>query len=191
MWPFSSRKKARSLDDAHACENPRAAHSVREEYLHVTTRLCKCGARLEGHSHELRYHDGLPRDVLHARCTRCRSFYCFVYDITSFFAKSNEEIGKTEQSELLDIMDWAHYGFTCLHQSVDATGERQYQLLEDAIWAFEEMLKFYPPNGSLPFPTAFFAHTAVSVDHLRSRYPRHLVNEAINAAKTRTDKCDH
>jgi len=194
MWPFNTKKrrerKAReAAATAHTCENPNHAHSVREEYLHIGTRSCKCGGRYEGYEQTLRYHKGEPRDVLQVQCTRCKAFSCFVYDISFFFGKPPEGIDKERPSELVDIMDWAHHGYTCLHQSLDMSGDRQDHLLEDAIWAFEEMLKFYPHNGNLPFPAAFFNHRAVSAEHLRTRYPRHLAVNALNEARSR-QKCD-
>jgi len=193
MWPFSKKReqKARQIAaSAHTCENPPRAHSVREEYLHIATRLCKCGNRLESFDHALRYHNGRPRDVILARCTRCRALHCFVYDISFFLGKPPEAVDKGGPSEILDVMDWAHHGYTCLHQSMQATGDRLDQRLEDAIWSFEEMLKFYPVNGSYPFPTAFFNHRAVSSAHLRTRYPRHLATEPMTAARARFGKCD-
>ena len=190
MWPFSSKRrreqKAReAAATAHICENPSQAHSVREEYLHIATRLCKCGGRIEGYEHTLRYFKGQPRDVLQVRCTRCGAFSCFVYDIAFFFGRSLDAINKEQPSEMVDIMDWAHHGYTCLHQSLEATSDRQDQLLEDSIWAFEEMLKFYPSNGNYPFPTAFFTHRATSAEQLRLRYPRHLALDALHEARAR------
>jgi len=189
MWPFGRKKKERKAREvaatAHACDNPLKPHSVREEYLYLATRLCTCGSRLDVIDHALRYHKGQPRDVIQARCRRCRAFHCFVYDITFFFGKEGDEIDHHTHSELLDVMDWAHHGYTCLHQSAYATEERQDQLLEDAIWAFEEMLKFYPTNGQYPFPPAFFAHQAVHYSKLRGRYHKSLVEEALNAARSR------
>jgi hypothetical protein len=188
-WPFGRRKKQRKAREvaaaAHFCENPLPAHSVREEYLYLATRLCKCGGRLSAFDHALRYYKGQPRDVIQAGCSRCRGFYCFVYDISFFFGKEDDEIDTHAPSRILDVMDWAHHGYTCLHQSAHASGERQDELLEDAIWAFEEMLKFYPTNGSYPFPHAFFNHQAVEYSNLRNRYPRHLPIDALNAAKAR------
>jgi len=189
MWPFGRKKnkyKAREIAaTAHVCEHPLKSHSVREEYLYLATRLCKCGSRLEVLDHELRYYNGQPRDVIQARCPRCRAFHCFVYDISFFFGKDDDEVDRHTHSELLDVMDWAHHGYTCLHQSTHASEDRQDRLLEDAIWAFEEMLKFYPANGEYPFPQAFFAHQAVPYSKLRHRYPKSLVEDALAAARSR------
>ncbi len=192
MWPFTKRAKERKAHQiaaiAHVCENPIRAHSIREEYLYLATRLCKCGSRLEAFDHALRYHKGSPRDIIQARCMRCHSFHCFVYDISPFFGKAQEDLDTQAHSELLDVMDWAHHGYTCLHLSTRSSGLRQDQLLEDSIWAFEEMLKFYPANGRFPFPHAFFSHQAIHYSHLRDRYPRYLICEALNAAKARLGK---
>ena len=201
MWPFGRKRAERRERDmaerAHLCENPPRAHSVREEYLHLVTRQCKCGGDYETLDHTLRYLKGQPRDVIEARCTRCRVFRCFVYDITFFFGKSDDEICRTTPSELLDVMDWAHHGYSCLHQGSAATGEgsavraeRQDRLLQDAIWAFEEMLKFYPSNGNYPFPIGFFNHKAVHHSQLRLRYPRHLISDAVGAARARLRKIE-
>jgi len=194
MWFFGRRKREKNARilaaSAHLCETPLAAHSVREEYLYLATRQCRCGGHYEAFNHELRYCKGQPRDVIEARCVRCRSFYCVVYDIAFFFGKQPDEIDRHTPSELLDVMDWSHHGYTCLHQCESASGERHEQLLQDAVWAFEEMLKFYPSNGQLPFPTSFFNHRAVATSHLRSRYPRCLVDEAVAAARSRMGRID-
>ena len=189
MWLFGRRNKERKAREivatAHLRENPMQAHSVREEYLYLSTRRCKCGGRLEAYDHILRYNNGQPIDVIPTNCTRCAGFYCFVFDISFFHHKDEDKIDRHAHSETLDVMDWAEHGYNCLHKSVHSSGVRQDQFLQDAIWSFEEMLNFYPANGKYPFPNAFFNHQAVDYSHLRERYPRRLIDEAVNAARTR------
>jgi len=192
MWPFSKRNKQRKAREiaatAHICDNPLRAHSVREEYLYLSRRLCKCGGDLETLDHALRYHKGQPRDVIQVTCLRCRSFYCFVFDISHFFGKEPPDIDKHVHSSLLDVMDWSHHGYTCLHLSDHAPAAREDQLLQDSVWAFEEMLKFYPANGNYPFPDAFFNHKALPYSTLRKRYPRALLSHAMRTARARLGK---
>lgn len=189
MWPFGKRKKDRKACEfaatAHVCDDPLRAHSVREEYIYLATRLCKCGGPLETFDHALRYYRGQPRDVIQTKCTRCAAVCWFVFDISFFFGKDPEEIDAHAHSAILDVMDWAHYGYTCLHRASSSVPARQDHLLQDAIWAFEETLKFYPANGRYPFPHAFFNHHALGYSQLRDRYIRDLPEEAVNVANAR------
>ncbi|NQT21211.1 MAG: hypothetical protein HQ592_16000, partial [Planctomycetes bacterium] len=75
--------------------------------------------------------------------------------------------------------------YTCLQRAAPAPDARPPHMLQDPIWAFEEMLKFYPPNGRYPFPRAFFNHQASDYATLREHYPRHLPEEAANTANSR------
>ncbi|HET9258246.1 MAG TPA: hypothetical protein VFO16_24035 [Pseudonocardiaceae bacterium] len=135
------------------------ARSVAEQYLYMSLHPCQCGeSRTNNGLQALVQTEQGQADKHTGVCVGCGRDRQFVFRIPGLAFSRNGKYGGTEPSQIIDAGEWRLVALSCmgrLEQVGNQPGRRR-EVLEEALAAYGEMLKFIPPGLQEIPESAFF-----------------------------------
>lgn len=135
------------------------ARSIAEEHLYMQLHPCQCGERrtTAGYHASIEAEQGLASEHT-GICTGCGRNRRFVFRLPGMVPQYSDRYGGPEPSQIIDAGEWRRISLVYmgeLHKVRDQPDQLR-KVLEEALAAYQEMLKFIPPGQQEMPESAFF-----------------------------------
>jgi hypothetical protein len=135
------------------------ARSIAEEHLYMELHPCECGeSAAESSTHAtITAEQGLASEHVFD-CAGCGRRRQFVFRLPGLAPQHADMYGGPEPSQIIDAGEWRMISLAYMGEVTDARDQpdRRRRLLEVALAAYQEMLKFVPPGADRVPESAFF-----------------------------------
>jgi hypothetical protein len=135
------------------------ARSIEEEHLYMELHPCQCGeSQTTAYQHaSIEAGQGLASEhtVVCAGCGRTRRFVFRLPGPTPWYA---DRYGGPDPSQIIDAGEWHWVSLASMEELDHVRGQpdQMRDVLEEALAAYQEMLKFIPPGQQEMPDSAFF-----------------------------------
>jgi hypothetical protein len=135
------------------------ARSIAEEHLYMELHPCRCGeSTVTASTHgSMQAEQGLASEHT-GRCTGCGEFRRFVFRLPGLAPQHTDRYGGPDPSQIIDAGEWRMVSLAYLGhaQKVRDRPDELRRALEEALAAYQEMMKFIPPGDDEIPDSAFF-----------------------------------
>jgi len=164
------------------------ARSFAEQYLYMELHPCQCGESLiTAKSHALLQAEQGLADQHTGICTGCGRNRRFVFRVPGLAPQHSDRYGGPEPSQIVDAGEWRLISLAYMGE-LDNVRDRPDQLrevLQVALAAYQEMLKFIPPGQQEMPESAFFTERGrqIKVGEPPMSFTRSFLEAMIDAAR--------